>query len=98
MDKEKRRGDARIPDNLDELLNEAQRKALPGLQYIGWEPCFLRKKMFLEADIVMRNCNDNRLGILEYDGRIKTEEDVRVREEDEQTQATLPDKPPVWKK
>jgi hypothetical protein len=98
MHNEKRRGDARITDNLEELLNEAQRKALPGLQYIGWEPCFLRMKMFLEPDIVMRNCNDNRLGILEYDGRIKTEEDVRVREEDEQTKATLPDKPPVWKK
>ena len=98
MDKEKRRGDARIPDNLDEILNEAQRKALPVLQYIGWEPCFLRTKMFLEADIVMRNWNDNRLGILEYDGWIQTEVDVRVREEDAQTQDTLPDTPPVLKK
>jgi hypothetical protein len=98
VDKEKRKGDTPIQDNVKEVLNDAQRKTLPGLEYMGWELCFLRKRLFLDPEIVIRNRNDNRLGVLEYDGNIRIEADVKVRDEDVQTQPAQSDKPPVWTK
>ena len=38
MDCEKRKGDISIPSNLEETLNKAQRQALPGIKFLGWEP------------------------------------------------------------
>ena len=98
MNEEKRTGDVPIPDNLEELLNKEQRQALPGLEYSGWEPCFSRKKTFLEPEIVMRNRHDNRLGILEYDGSIRIQGDIDVRDEDAQIQSTSSNNTPIWKK
>ena len=89
---ERRCGTESIPTNLDELLNEAQRKTLPGIEYSGWELCFLRKRLFLNPEIVIRNRHDNRLGIFEYDGNIKVEADIKIREEDDRIQPTLSNK------
>ena len=99
MNGEKRKSNTPIPDKLEELLNEAQRQALPGLKFTGWEPCFLRNKnQFLEPDVVMRNTYDNRLGILEFDGSIRIDDDVKVRNEDDQILASQNNKAPIWKK
>ena len=66
MDREKRKDNAPIPDNLAEVLNQSQRNTLPGLNYSGWESCFLRMRMFLDPEIVLCNRNDNRPVVLEY--------------------------------
>jgi len=92
---ERRCGTEPIPTNLDEMLSEAQRKSLPGIEYSGWELCFFRKKLFLDHEIVIRNRNDNRLGIFEYGGSIRVEADIKIREEANRTRPTLSNKTPV---
>mgnify|MGYP001815265006 FL=1 len=98
MDKDQRKGSIPIPDNLDELLTKEQRQALPGLKYLGWEPCFLRKRMFLEPEMVMQNNNDKRLGVFEHDGNIRLQGDIKVRDGDKVDQATQHEDPQVWTK
>jgi hypothetical protein len=88
VDREKRKDDASIPANLEEMLNEAQRQALPGIKYLGWEPRFLRKQMFQAPELVIRNSSDGRTGVLGVDGRI-TIQNINVREQENQTK-TLP--------
>jgi hypothetical protein len=95
MENDRRCGTEPIPTKLDEVLNEAQRKTLPGIEYSGWELCFFRKRLFLDPEIMIRNCNDNRLGIFEYDGSIRVEADIKIRDEDDRTQPTLSNKTPV---
>ena len=85
MDKEKRKGDISIPPNLEEMLNEVQRHALPGIKYLGWEPLFLRKPMFQAPELVIQNSSDGRTGILDVDGRIRIQ-NIKVREQESPTQ------------
>ena len=89
MDREKRKGDISIPPNLEEMLNEAQRQALPGIKYLGWEPRFLRKPMFQAPELVMQNSSDGRTGILDADGRIRIQ-NIKVREQESPTQTPPP--------
>ena len=46
---------------------------------------------------MMRNTYDNRLGILEFDGSIRIDDDVKVRNEDDQILASQNNKTPIWK-
>ena len=85
MDKEKRKGDISIPPNLEDMLNEVQRQALPGIKYLGWEPRFLRKPMFQAPELVIQNSSDGRTGILDVDGRIRIQ-NINVREQESTTQ------------
>ena len=85
MVREKRKGDISMPPNLEEMLNEAQRQALPGIKYLGWEPRFLRKPLFQAPELVMQNSSDGRTGILDVDGRIRMQ-NFTVREQESQTQ------------
>ena len=89
MDREKRKSDISIPPNLEELLNEAQQQALPGIKYSGWEPLFLRKAMFQAPELVMQNSSDGKTGILDMAGSIRIQ-NIKVREQECQTQTPPP--------
>lgn len=89
MDREKRKSDIPIPPNLEEMLNEAQQQALPGIKYLGWEPRFLRKPMFQAPELVIQNSSDGRTGILDVDGRIRIQ-NIKVRKQESETQAPPP--------
>ena len=82
MDREKRKSDTSIPANLEEMLNEAQQQALPGIKYLGWEPRFLRKPMFQAPELVMQNSSDGRTGMLDVDGRIRIP-NIKMREHEQ---------------
>lgn len=82
MDREKRKGTIAIPENLEEMLNEAQRQALPGIKYLGWEPRFLRKQLFQLPVIVMHNTNDGRIGLMDEHGLVTVQPDIKVREQE----------------
>ena len=84
MDREKRKGDIPIPENLNETLSEAQLQALPGITNMGWAPQFLRKQLFQAPALVVRNSNDGKVGIMDEDGRIRIQGDVKVREGESQ--------------
>ena len=79
MDNDKRKGNSSIPENLKEILNEAQQMALPGIKYLGWEPLFLRKPMFQASELVIQNPGDGRTGILDVDGSIRIQ-NIKMRE------------------
>jgi len=85
VDREKRKGDVPIPANLKEMLSEAQRQALPGIEYLGWEPWFLRKTMFQASELVMQNSRDGTTGILDVNGEMRIQ-DIKVREQESETQ------------
>jgi len=89
VDSEKRKSDISIPLNLEEMLNEAQRRALPGIIYLGWDPRFLRKPMFQAPELVMQNSSDGRTGVLDVDGRIRMQ-NIRAREQQSPTQTPPP--------
>ena len=82
MHREKRKSDASIPENLQEMLNEAQQQALPGIKYLGWEPRFLREPMFQVPELIMHNSIDGRTGMLDVDGRVKTR-NIKMREHEQ---------------
>jgi len=79
MDREKRKGGVPIPDNLIEILTEAQWQALSGIKYSGWEPRFLRKPVFQAPQLVIQNSGDGRTGILDVDGKIRIQ-NIKMRE------------------
>ena len=83
MDREKRKGNIPLPKNLKEVLNEAQWQALSGIEYAGWELRFLRRPLFQEPMLFIQNPNDGRIGILDKDGSIKIQSNIKVREQGE---------------
>lgn len=82
MDREKRNSDPPIPENLKEVLGAAQRQALPGVEYSGWKPWFLRKRMFQAPLLVMHNSKDGRIGIMDEEGKIRIQDNINIREKD----------------
>lgn len=98
MDREKRKGDTPIPDNLEAVLNKAQWRALAGVELMGWELRFVRRKLFQEPVPVLRNRNDNRTGILGEDGKITIQADIKLREWEIQARTPPSSNPLVWTK
>jgi hypothetical protein len=90
MDREKRKGDISIPENLQEMLSKEQQQSLPGIKCLGWEPRFLRKQLFMVPVLVMYNANDGRIGILDENGRLIIQTNIKVREHESQTQTPSP--------
>jgi hypothetical protein len=98
MDREKRKGSIPIPDHLKELLNDAQLKALSGMKYSGWELRFLRRPLFQEPVLVVHNSIDGRIGVLDKDGSIRIQANIKVRELESLTQTPPSSNPLVWTK
>ena len=80
MDKEKRTGVKPIPDDLKEVLNEAQWQTMKGVECSGWVLKFVRRPLFQEPLLVLHNPNDDRIWILDKDGRIKIQSNIKARE------------------
>lgn len=80
MDIEKRKGDKPIPDRLEDVLNDVQMLALRQIQRFGWQLRFVRKPLFQEPVPVVFSADGDKIGILEEDGRINMEADIKVRE------------------
>jgi hypothetical protein len=90
VDREKRKGEPSIPVSLEVMLNKVQLQALPGIEFLGWKPWFFRKSLFMAPVLVMHNSNDGRIGILDENGRIRIQTDIKVREEENLTQTPTP--------
>jgi hypothetical protein len=80
MDKEKRTGVKPIPDDLKEALNEAQWQTLKGFEYSGWVLKFVRRPLLQVPVLVVLNTEDDRIGILEKDGSINMQPDIKIRD------------------
>ena len=83
MDKQKsdkRQGKAAIPDNLDTVLNPAQRHALHQIESFGWQLEFVRQPLFQDPVPVVVSGDGERIGILDADGRIDIQAELKLRE------------------
>lgn len=79
MQNDKRKGDAAIPENLRQVLTPAQAKTLDEIRMLGWKLRFVRRPLFLDPVPVVSNAKNDQIGILDPDGKICIETDVRIR-------------------
>ena len=80
MDTERRKGIKPVPDNLEELLNEAQIRTLRDLEPFGWKLHFIRRPLFQEVAPVLNSKEGDRLVVLEANGRVNEKADLDIRE------------------
>ncbi len=79
MDKEKRRGEKPIPDNLSDYLNDDQLAALKKMEDFGWRLEFVRRPAFEKPLAVVMSGAGDKIGVLEEDGRVNMEAEVILR-------------------
>lgn len=82
MERERRKDGNQIPDNLEELLNHNQLHALIGMKHTDWELWFVRRPLFQEPVPVVHNTKDGSIGVLDKEGGIVKQTDIKVRELD----------------
>lgn len=80
MAREQRVGITPVPDNLEEMLNEAQIFALRRMENYGWELSFIRRPLFQDVLPVLIHADSNKIGVLEDDGTVNMQRDLNVRE------------------
>lgn len=79
MDREKRKGEKPVPDNLNQMLNPVQMSALRQIESFGWQLKFVRRPLFQEPVPVVFSADGKQIGVLEDDGRLNMEVDVPIR-------------------
>jgi hypothetical protein len=79
METEKRRGDNPVPDQGIEMLTELQRLALLRIEGFGWRLHFIRRPLFQDPVAVVVDGAGQKIGVLEEDGRINMDPDIKVR-------------------
>ncbi len=79
MDREKRKGEKPVPDNLDQTLNQLQLLALRQIENFGWSLRFVRRPLFQEPVPVVVSADGETIGILEEDGRVNVQPDIKLR-------------------
>lgn len=80
MDREKRKGDEPVPRDAVEMLNTMQVRTLRQIEGFGWRLQFIRRPLFQDPVPVVIDADGNKIGILEEDGRLNIEPDIKVRE------------------
>lgn len=80
MDKDKRKGDNPLPENINEYLNYAQLASLHRIEAFGWQLKFIRRPLFQDSVAVVVNPDGTTIGVLEEDGRMNMEADFVHRD------------------
>jgi len=80
MDREKRTDTNPVPENLEEVLNEAQIRTLRSIKHFGWQLHFVRRPLFQEVIPVLINKEGNKFIILEENGAINEMPDLDLRD------------------
>lgn len=90
--KERRTHTVPILDNLDELLNQHQMRALRHIKTFGWQLYFVRRSLFQKPVAVIISPEGDRYATLEHDGRINMTPDTDLRKEApvEKTESSVP--------
>ncbi len=79
MDREKRKGDEPVPHNAIDLLNPVQVVTLRQIEGFGWRLQFIRRPLFQDPVPVVIDADGKKIGILEEDGRLNIEPDIKFR-------------------
>ena len=80
MDQERRKGIKPVPENLEELLNEAQLRTLRSIGRFGWQLHFIRRPLFQEVVPVLISREGNKCAVLEANGSINEKVDLDIRD------------------
>jgi len=79
MTKENRTGMSPIPNNLEMLFTTAQFRALSVVEQYGWKLAFVRRVMLQHAIPVIVHADGERYGVLEANGGIDLNPDIKIR-------------------
>ena len=80
MDNERRKGMNTVPENLEELLNEAQLNTLRSIERFGWQLHFIRRPLFQDVVPVLISREGNKYAVLEANGSINERVDLDIRD------------------
>ena len=78
------------------MFNKAQCQALPGVRLSGWQLCFLRRPLFQEPVLVLHHPLENHTAILDTDGKIRRQPDLRVRRTEDDSLSSHSHDPLIW--
>jgi hypothetical protein len=76
---ERRKGMAPVPENLNEILNDAQLLSLHKLEGFGWNLEFVRRPLFQEVVPVLCHPDNGALGVMRDDGTLNMQPDIQLR-------------------
>ena len=79
MGKNRRSVNKLTTDEVYSTLNSKQLAALKECQYFGWRLKFIRRPLFQEPIPVIYNPGIDKIGILDADGSIRIDVDIKVR-------------------
>jgi hypothetical protein len=79
MTRERRQNKKLTPDDVKKILNHKQLTALHQCQYFGWKLRFIRRPLFQDPVPVLYNAKFDKIGILDPDGHINMEPELKVR-------------------
>lgn len=79
MDREKRKGEKPVPDHPEKMMNQDQQMILHRIQGFGWRLEYVRRPLFQEPVFIVTSADGDRIGILEEDGRLNLEHDIKLR-------------------
>lgn len=77
--KEKRKNEKPIPDNVLNYLNEDQQAKLRSIERFGWELSYIRRPLFQDPVVVAVNPNGKVIGTLELDGELNLKPAIETR-------------------
>lgn len=80
MGEEKRKGVSPIPEDLKEVLNEAQLLMLSKMEGFGWRLEFVRRPLFQGIVPVLFHPDSKHSRVLEDDGTLNMQSDSKIRE------------------
>ncbi len=80
MSEDKRKGEAPVPGNVENYLNEAQLAELHKIEGFGWKLVFVRRPLFQETVAVVTDAGGGSIGVLEEDGRLNLDPDIETRQ------------------
>ena len=80
MGEEKRKGVSPIPEDLKEVLNEAQLITLNKMVGFGWRLEFVRRPLFQGIVPVLFHPDSKDYAVLEDDGTLNMQSDSKIRE------------------
>jgi len=80
MSDEQRSGEKPIPDDVNNYLNDAQKSGLHKIESFGWTIKYIRHPLFQDPVIFVSSADGKAIGVLEDDGRLNLESDIKTRE------------------
>ena len=80
MDREKRTDTNPVPENLEDVLNEAQIRTLRSIRHFGWGLHFVRRPLFQEVIPVLINKEGDKFIVLNENGAINEAPDLDIRD------------------